>query len=373
MRVRIVAILGLLLISSLTADAQGTAGQVFRGNLQRTGYYGPNVQEVLSGTVLRFQVPEYPKYSVAACSPAILDGVVYFASLDSNYYAVEIAGGTELWRLKMTKGIFGGSPEIEGDLVYLPGPDSLLRGVDRQTGEVKQQFAARDIVGGPAILDGRVYFGSQDKYLYAYEIETGTLLWKFKTGGLIPSSPAIADSLLYFGSYDGYFYALNLTDGKLKWKFKAGSPVETTPAVDDARVFFGTVGGRIFAVNAGTGKKLWDIPICSKGPARSPAVHDGVVYCTGHDGNLRALNAATGKEQWKFSTDGKGPCWSAPALAGDMVYFGSGDSCFHALWTSTGKESWISKSKFAVYSTPVIVDGTVYFGTIKPGGIVGLK
>src|SRR6202042_3437638 len=46
------------------------------------------------------------------------------------------------------------------------------------------------------------------------------LKWKFHTSGLIISSPAIAGDVVYVGSTDGNLYAVNLNSGEMKWKFE---------------------------------------------------------------------------------------------------------------------------------------------------------
>jgi len=40
--------------------------------------------------------------------------------------------------------------------------------------------------------------------------------------------------------------------------------------------------------------------------------------------------------RWKYETGGR--VYATPSIAGDMVYFGSGDHHFYALNTETGKQ-----------------------------------
>ena len=56
----------------------------------------------------------------------------------------------------------------------------------------------------PAIgTNGAVYFGSNDKKLYAISSKTGIKLWEFKSEDIVFSSPAIgADGTVYVGSGD---------------------------------------------------------------------------------------------------------------------------------------------------------------------------
>ena len=44
--------------------------------------------------------------------------------------------------------------------------------------------------------------------------------WKFHTGGSVTSSPAVVGDTVYVGSNDNNLYALDLETGALKWKFK---------------------------------------------------------------------------------------------------------------------------------------------------------
>jgi outer membrane protein assembly factor BamB len=54
---------------------------------------------------------------------------------------------------------------------------------------------------------------------------------------------------------------------------------------------------------------------------------------------------------------------SSPAVAGNVVYFGSFDSHLYAVETETGREMWRFKTGFRVFSSPVAVDGVIYFGS----------
>ena len=48
-----------------------------------------------------------------------------------------------------------------------------------------------------------------DNYLYAEDAESGGLLWHYETGDWVISSPAVVDGVVYVGSVDNYLYALD--------------------------------------------------------------------------------------------------------------------------------------------------------------------
>ena len=61
----------------------------------------------------------------------------------------------------------------------------------------------------PAVVDGVVYVGSNDDYVYALDARSGELRWRYETGGDVDSSPAVVDGVVYVGSEDDYVYALD--------------------------------------------------------------------------------------------------------------------------------------------------------------------
>ena len=63
----------------------------------------------------------------------------------------------------------------------------------------------------PAVVDGKVYVGSDDKKVYCLNASTGLFIWSYTTGFLVRSSPAVADSIVYVASHDGKVYAFGLT------------------------------------------------------------------------------------------------------------------------------------------------------------------
>ncbi len=109
------------------------------------------------------------------------------------------------------------------------------------TNKIKWTFnAGTSISSSPVIgMDGTIFFGSHDKYLYAVNPD-GSLKWKFETRGEVDSTPAIdIDGVIYFGSWDEYLYAL-YPDGKLKWKYKSNGGIISSPAIgDDGTLYFG--------------------------------------------------------------------------------------------------------------------------------------
>ncbi len=65
--------------------------------------------------------------------------------------------------------------------------------------------------------------------------------------------------------------------------------------------------------------------------------------------------------QWKYKTGGR--VYSSPLIAGNTVYFGSGDHHFYALDKQTGAMKWNFKTDGAVHSSAAIKGKLLYFGS----------
>jgi outer membrane protein assembly factor BamB len=72
----------------------------------------------------------------------------------------------------------------------------------------------------------------------AYGPQSATLLWSYETGGDIESSAAVSGSgRVYIGSEDKALYAFN-SDGTLAWTFTAQDRIMGSPAIDgDERIY----------------------------------------------------------------------------------------------------------------------------------------
>ncbi len=104
-------------------------------------------------------------------------------------------------------------------------------------------------------MNGVVFVGSDDHYVYALNAANGDYIWSYKTGGTIDSSPAVANGVVYIGSEDHKVYAINATSGVKLWSYNTGDQVESSPAVVNGVVYVGSDDNKVYALNAQTGTK----------------------------------------------------------------------------------------------------------------------
>lgn len=250
------------------------------------------------------------------------------------------------------------------DAIYLGVGKSIIS-IDR-TGTKLWRINMDDLgnLTGPTVVDGTVYFASENQGVHAVDAVSGEKKWDFETGDKGHSVPAVVDDTVFIGSHDGNVYALNSTTGKKQWIFEKPDARFSMPTVVGTTVFVTSSSSKngIYALDAKTGSKQWDKIIHKPS---SPAVVDGTVFVGSDDNNVYALNAVTGQETWNFEYDASDIGYgrtSAPTVVNNTVFFGGVDHHVYALDAATGTKQWSFKTHGSV-STPAVVDGTVFVGS----------
>jgi len=347
------AILTIILISgcSKQANVEVMAGGMYRGDLQRTGYYGTEGPIGPGGGKWIFKTPSSEYLN---SSPTIAGDIIYFGASDNHMYAIDKNTGEEKWKYK-AGGAIVSTPAIFNGRVFFGSNDGNFYALEAGTGKVSWKHTLnRMVVSSPAVFDGSVYFGCNDSNLYSLRADNGEVEWVYKTDGAVMSSPAVYKNAVVVGSDDGFLYAVGAEEGKMKWKFDAGAQIATTPVISDGLVFFGNNGSDFYAVDYNTGDLSWKFT--TDGTLQgSPAVHNGMVYfCTMAKPLVYALDIKNGKEIWKNSGESN----QSPSIAGEFVY----------VFTSIGTVAYNIKTgepkyKFPVSShasAPVIENGVLY-------------
>lgn len=189
--------------------------------------------------------------------PAVDGGKVFAGSYGGEVYAVSAASGAILWHATVGGHIVGSSPVVRDNRVYIGGDgDGTVYALDERTGAVRWRFRTHGSVDStPAVADGVVYIGSEDRSLYAISAATGAEMWYYPTGGYVDSDPVVAHGKVYVGSDDDMIYAIDARTSQLAWPHLTGGHVESGPAVPAAgnTVYVGSDDTRLYALNAKTG------------------------------------------------------------------------------------------------------------------------
>jgi PQQ-dependent dehydrogenase (methanol/ethanol family) len=143
--------------------------------------------------------------------------------------------------------------------------------------------------------------------------------------GLV-GNPLVKDGVVFQSGPLGRIFATDIRTGVLRWKFDAGIDFSSTGfgpkwssrynrglALWDNLALVGTGDCRVIAVDQKTGQKVWENQSCDKtglyGITGAPRVGAGKVFIGNNcsesgtsRGYVDALDARTGKRQWRFYT-----------------------------------------------------------------------
>lgn len=320
-------------------------------------------------------------------SPSIVKGTAYVGSYDGHLYAVDADTGKVRWRRKLGNPVYA-SPTIVDGRVYVccTGEQGVREKDKQQTCRMVCLDAAdgKTIWDHPLIRDDvtydlgnwaggwascavdakHVYVGSDDRFIYAFDRNTGDVKWKYLTEGRVHSAQTLVEGILYSGCHDGYVYSLDAGIGKLKWKFKTGSLVNSTVAFKGGQVYFGSYDKHVYALKATDGTLLWKTetdPGMTSHIVASPAVTEDAVYIGTWPGAMYAFERKTGKVHWRTPLSGR---IQASSTVANGVIYTLAHNRLVGLDVNTGKIVWEHRvgNAFAT-STPTLAFGALYVGS----------
>lgn len=214
----------------------------------------------------------------------------------------------------------------------------------------------------PTIVAGHVYVGCDDGHLYALDIRTGNLLWKYKAKEAIRASACFKDGMLLFGDDAGTFHAVNAADGTAKWTFEAGESIISSAIPVEKDVVFGSYNGNLYRLKAADGAMVWKYGTEDKLHA-APAIAGENVLISGCDTRLHVVKLSDGSLVRKGNLGA--PCGASAAIFGNSAFAGTqGNQVVGLDWTN-GEPIWLFEDKekqLPFLASAAIADGLVVLG-----------
>ncbi|MCH8500732.1 MAG: PQQ-binding-like beta-propeller repeat protein [Aliidiomarina sp.] len=288
-----------------------------------------------------------------------------------------------------------------------------FKGDNQRNGRVAQNFAQdltlvwqhklpTTVTASPIVSEDRLIVAGLDGVLYAFDINTQTIIWTLPTGASIRATATADANHGYVLSEDGNFYAFELATGRVTWQFKTLGQQrfsaygylniqEDTPIVDpwdylsssavisNDLVIFGSSGHHVYALERATGKRVWSY---KTGGAvhSSPALWGDVVIVGSWDGRIYALDAASGKLRWQFATESEQEfsVWlgvqASPTVVDDQIYIGGRDGYLYRLDAATGEIEWrYDMARSWVLTTVAVSEQLVFVGSSDTGLVIAIE
>jgi len=306
-----------------------------------------------------------------------------------------------------------GSGVQYGDGKVFPGSfEQHQMALDAKTGDILWDVETKGgMVFAGSYYEGKFFRGCPfDNTLYCFNATNGGILWTFNPGtydGYFCSGTSVAYGMVYETNKDGYLYAVDVNTGELVWKYKGPGPLffPGHAAIADGKIY-ATTGqaasvdpstgnhsrSEFACLDAYTGQVIWTLPVEAFSPRESIAIAYGNLYLIPgyikeqemdkyttidqvwaigtedwpmwrHD----SAHTASGQSgpanltlRWNFTTNGA--IVSSPSVAEGRVYVGSEDKNLYCLDAQKGNLLWKFNTSARILSSPAVANGKVYIG-----------
>jgi outer membrane protein assembly factor BamB len=266
------------------------------------------------------------------------------------------------WKTKLPRGI-GSTAAIVGGVAYVGCYDEHLYAFDLATGDLKWKFKGGSFKASPSVLDGAIYVGDEDGTFWCVDAVKGIKRWSVEVDATITGGANFADDIVFFGAHDSTLYAFNRADGKPAWKYKTKQgPIYGSAVVASGLTFMAGCDSNLHVVDVKTGKGISQIELGGQSGSTA-AFHKGKLYVPASPGQVEAVDLAKRKVVWSFEPQEAQAFSGSAAVTDKLIVAGTDDGNVYAL-DLKGAPVWtFATKKGRVESSPVIAGGRVYVGT----------
>lgn len=300
-------------------------------------------------------------------SPCVVGDTVFMASFNSTSLKGAVyafyTNGTLRWSNTTLPDSIHSSPAFVDGFVYVGCDNGYVYSFSATNGGPVKALNVSSpyygVLSSPTVSGNKIFVGSESGYVYSIDLGTGSKVTSDYLGGYIYSSPSIANNAVFVGSTNGKIYALNEANLKIINQSQTGGSIVSSPTVANNAVFIGSNNG-VYAFDAGTLNQKWSFPT-DDAVDSSPAFFNDTLYVGSRDGNLYAINATTHVELWRSNVGAVG--WSSPAVADGKVFIGAQNKICALSIAQNGSEVWSCQTGGPVESSPAVFNDTLYVGS----------
>ena len=223
--------------------------------------------------------------SFAVTTPTIV-GQTVFVGADGDTLAIDLATGTEIWRLPGSSN-WASTPAVVNGTVYVGNAHGALYAIDAESGRERWHFSASEWIGAPVVGQEMIFVISDQRTLHALDINTAVERWRVTSTDQFFTTPVLCDDLVLIDQ-EGDLLALDAADGMVRWQFSPGTErVFTDLKVAEDVVY--ACGTHVYAIAAADGNEYWRYQTEWETFSPSMAVGEGGLYITTRDTALMAL------------------------------------------------------------------------------------
>jgi outer membrane protein assembly factor BamB len=286
---------------------------------------------------------------------------------------------TKRWEIPVGAG--HASPVVSGNRVVViarQGDEEIVRALDLSSGREiwRAAYPAPYVVSSaahlhgpgpkstPAIAGGRAFTLGISGILSAFDLASGTLIWRAPAPSVLPdygtaTSPLVdGDSVIaHLGGYEkGAVTSFDAATGKPRWQWTGDGPAYGSPIIatfDGVRQVIAQTQKFLVGLEASSGAPLWHLPFTTDFDqnAFTPVVFQDLLINAGIDWPLTAIRPKLDGGKWTIETVWANPqtpmFMSSPVIVGGTIYGLTTRSLgqFVAIDAGSGKTLWNTKGR----------------------------
>ncbi|WP_339912125.1 PQQ-binding-like beta-propeller repeat protein [Symmachiella dynata] len=228
------------------------------------------------------------------------DKNVYVQSSNGILTTFDAESGRKKWATRIGSADAPGMPASSNDTHVFVWSAATLFMLDKESGKIVEQF---DLPGQPSTSaradEEQIYIGFLDGSLYAFDIESGMVNWRYQTSKriLVPALPH--SHTVLFASTNGILYSVDALTRDTVFQFESDSQITAPMAVFEDLVLLASEDYKLYALNINNGSQGWRSPFLSgERIKQAPVVIKNDVYLVPEHRGLYCLSAKTGDEHW---------------------------------------------------------------------------
>lgn len=224
--------------------------------------------------------------------------------------------GLTIW-VRQTPSPFRGSIELNEKALFGGTADGRLYAFEKETGELiwgPQQLLSP--VSQLVLCNNRLIVGLESGFLLWLEQETGRTIWRYRT----PTSPAAVaafpSGIIFFGSTDGKLYAVAESAGGIRrlWHKRAGTGVQTI-SLSETGLLVTTSDNFVLFFSPKTGKRIWKRQLPGRLAGQPLVTSEGALFALVGEDACIALSLRDGRQINTIPLGEDNEVVAAPALA----------------------------------------------------------
>jgi outer membrane protein assembly factor BamB len=280
-----------------------------------------------------------------------------------NTFEKQYLGGRRIHRF---------TPILTDDLIITGnGVDGIICYNRKNATERWRMTIADGVEAGAYLIDGVLYFGAGDGFLYAVKADDGQTIWSYPLKAEGIGRPLVVGDNVYVLGGNNIAHALNAKTGKLIWVYNRRDASNLSirgasmPAVSGDAVYIGFSDGSLVALSKGSGNVLWEVNLNPNKRFRdvdaSPVIDGDTIFISSYDGKLYALQKADGKVLWSVDEGG----YDEVLLAGKTLFLSGTSGRTIAVEKASGKVIWSKQNPKGIATAPALWRGVLIIGEMN--------